>query len=99
MREDKVTAACFASDENAAFVLGALVRKGVAIPDDLSITGFEGLLIGEALVPPLATLRMPAERMVARACDILNGKTDQRRNCFRLDLLERGSLGPVRQRL
>ncbi|AYG83910.1 HTH-type transcriptional repressor CytR [Streptomyces hundungensis] len=41
-------------------------RLGLRIPDDVSVTGFDGLTLATALEPELTTLTLPAEQVGAR---------------------------------
>ena len=95
MQKDRVTATVFTSDENAGFALPHLRARGVRVPDDLSVTGFEGLPLAAAFAPPLTTLRVPVGRMTRRVDEILKGLATERRHCFPLELVERESLGPA----
>ena len=48
--------------------LGALHRayeRGVRVPDDLSVTGFDDIPFAAASIPALTTVRMPVREMVA----------------------------------
>lgn len=94
VRNRRVTAACFYDDLVAGRVSGRLVARGVDIPRDLTVTGFDGMPYAEAFNPPLTTLSIPVDRMVRRVCDILDN-TDRRqhRHRFKLELVERESHG------
>jgi DNA-binding LacI/PurR family transcriptional regulator len=93
MQAHKITAACFMDDEMAGHAMAELVKRGVRIPEDLTVTGFNGIRAGAAFVRPLTTLRVPVEKMVDAAVELLKEKTDNYRHCFELELLERGSHG------
>lgn len=59
---------------NDVLAQGALFEcqaRGIAVPDDLSITGFDDLKISAQLVPPLTTVRVPSAEMGERAADFL----------------------------
>jgi LacI family transcriptional regulator len=60
--------AIFASnDEMAAGVLHAARQRGLVVPDDLSIIGFDDTAIAAHLWPPLTTVRWPIASMARSA--------------------------------
>jgi len=99
MQQDGATVVCMGSDDSAAHLMGALLRRGIRVPGDISVTGFEGLEFGASLVPALTTLSMPVAAMVERVCNIVAGEAKRHRHCFDLELVERDSLGPAPRRL
>lgn len=55
---------------NDVIAMGAIAMShemGIAIPNDLSLTGFADLDIAPNVIPPLTTVRFPAEELGARA--------------------------------
>jgi len=44
-------------------MIRALSQFGLNVPDDVSVVGFDGISIGESLIPNLATAVQPAEAM------------------------------------
>ncbi len=59
---------------NDVLALGALLEcqaAGIAVPDELSITGFDALRLSAHLQPPLTTVRVPSEEMGVRAAEFL----------------------------
>jgi LacI family transcriptional regulator len=71
-----------ANDDMAAAALWTAHRRGLTLPRDLAVTGFDDTLLATRVWPPLTTVRQPIDRMTARALDLL------------LDALRRGP-GPV----
>ncbi|MEV8626131.1 LacI family DNA-binding transcriptional regulator [Streptomyces sp. NBC_01268] len=64
------TAVFAGSDQQAMGVYEAARQRGLSIPNDLSVVGFDDLPMGEWLSPPLTTVRQPLEemgRLAARA--------------------------------
>jgi LacI family transcriptional regulator len=58
----------FASnDEMAAGFLHTALRRGLSIPDDVSLVGFDDLSIARFTQPPLSTVRMPIYEAAALA--------------------------------
>ena len=59
---------------NDVLATGALLQcqaEGIAVPDELSIVGFDDLPLSAHLRPALTTLRVPATEMGTRAADYL----------------------------
>jgi DNA-binding LacI/PurR family transcriptional regulator len=90
-----VTAACFLDDEDAAFAMRELKRLGFRVPEDLSVTGFDGMPFTAALTPQLTTLRIPVARMVERVHEILSGESEETVHRFGPRLIRGESLGPA----
>jgi DNA-binding LacI/PurR family transcriptional regulator len=69
-----VTAVFCASDRMAVGLLHAARRRGLAVPDDLSVVGFDDLTWARYLHPPLTTVRQPGRDMGrAAARRVLDG--------------------------
>lgn len=67
----------FASnDYMAAGVMKAAQMKGIKIPSDLCIIGFDDSPIAEQLWPSLSTVRQPVKEMACHAAKILLGDVD-----------------------
>jgi LacI family transcriptional regulator len=54
-------------DLMAVGVLAALRKRGVAVPDDVSVAGFDDIQMVRDVTPPLSTVRIPMADMGARA--------------------------------
>jgi len=52
-------------------VLGALRERGLVVPRQLSVVGFDDIPTGELLEPPLTVVQQPTYRVGARAADLL----------------------------
>jgi len=61
------TAIMTANDLTAFGVLHALHANGVGVPSQISVVGFDGILLGEAIYPPLTTVSI-SPRDMAEAC-------------------------------
>lgn len=71
--------AIFASnDDMAAAVIRCAAERGMQVPVDLSVVGFDDALISKATVPPLSTVRQPVETMAAAAINRLLEATGSR---------------------
>ncbi|QRG08090.1 substrate-binding domain-containing protein [Xanthobacter dioxanivorans] len=65
------TAALCSNDLLALSVAGALRELGLAVPRDVSLAGFDGIALGRAMNPSLATVDTPTRRMGERAVEML----------------------------
>jgi LacI family transcriptional regulator len=64
--------AIFASnDDMAAGVLTAAHRRGLSLPRDLSVAGFDDITLAGQLWPPLTTVRQPTREMGYAAASLL----------------------------
>jgi LacI family transcriptional regulator len=52
-------------------VLGALRERGVEVPTEMSVVGFDDIPTAELMQPPLTVVQQPTYRMGARAADLL----------------------------
>lgn len=66
-----VTAIFCAADNLALGAMSALQRKGIGLPDDVSLVGFDGVALGELTTPALTTVSVPLEQMGAAALHLL----------------------------
>lgn len=88
--------AIFASnDEMAAGVLHAARERGIVVPDDCSIVGFDDSPIAAHLWPPLSTVRWPIADMARTAArKIVNPEgAGSQPSYFNSDLIRRASVG------
>jgi DNA-binding LacI/PurR family transcriptional regulator len=65
------TAIFAASDLHAMGVYQAARNRGLRVPEDLSVVGFDDLQFTEWTAPPLTTVHQPLRRMGATAADTL----------------------------
>jgi len=93
--------AIFASnDEMAAGVLHAAAQRGLHVPQDLSIVGFDDTAIAAHIWPPLTTIRWPTISMGRSAAlklvgDIIDPGSDvDEPSMFSSTLVRRGSVAP-----
>jgi DNA-binding LacI/PurR family transcriptional regulator len=73
-------------------------ERGLRIPADLSVTGFDDMNLARVLEPPLTTVALDVERLGETAVNLLKGRIAGRRTRKRVvlpaELLVRGSTGP-----
>jgi len=98
------TAIFAANDEMAAGVLTAAHRMGYAIPDALSVAGFDDIFYASVTWPALTTVRQPIAEMGDGAARLLLAKLSSKKDgsvgissslSFKYELKLRGSTGPV----
>ncbi len=69
---DPAPTAIFASnDDMAAAVIAEAHRRGLDVPRDLTVVGFDDTLIASTIWPELTTIQQPIARMAAEAVDML----------------------------
>ena len=66
-REVAPTAVAAATDVLAFGVLHRAAARGLRVPEDLSVTGFDDIPLAASAVPALTTVRMPVAAMAAAA--------------------------------
>ena len=78
-RREPPTAVCCFNDEMAMGVIDAARQRGIRVPEDLSVTGFDDIRFARHMNPPLTTIAQPmreiGESTVRLLLDILSGKT------------------------
>ena len=60
-----------ANDQTALGVMHALARRGIDVPGDVAVTGFDDVPVARHLDPPLTTVRQPIQELGATAFDVL----------------------------
>ncbi|WP_319369667.1 LacI family DNA-binding transcriptional regulator [Streptomyces europaeiscabiei] len=64
LKETREFTAVFAGDDMvAAGVLRAIADRGLSVPDDISVVGYNDIPLAEDFNPPLTTVRTPAEEL------------------------------------
>ena len=66
-----LTAVFAMSDVMAVGAIRALHERGFRIPEDVSIIGFDGIDIGNYMIPCLTTIRQYREKIASRSIEIL----------------------------
>lgn len=91
------TAMLALNDDMAIGCLAELRAAGVAVPDRLSVTGFDDVAVAGDLAPGLTTIRLPMGEMGARALALALKEPGRRprRQLMAAELVVRGSTGPV----
>ncbi len=98
---DPPTAVFLSCDIMAFGAIKAIQEKGMKIPDDISIIGFDDILLSRNMSPPLTTIRQPAiqKGMIAASqlidCLITGKKTSTQ--ILDVELIIRGSTGHIKR--
>jgi LacI family transcriptional regulator len=94
------TAIFAANDEMAFGVIDAIHRRGLLVPDDISVVGYDDILAASYVHPTLTTVRQPLQAIsheaVRRMLDAIEGRgAETVRVEFPADFIVRGSSGPA----
>ena len=96
-----LTAVICGNDVLAAGALLAARRRGIAVPADISVVGFDNIDVAALIDPGLTTVHVPHRRMGAEAARALmglrNGQETVGDVSFQTRIVHRGSLGAPRQ--
>jgi LacI family transcriptional regulator len=60
-----------ANDQAALGVMHALARRGISVPGEVAVTGFDDVPVARHMHPPLTTVRQPIQDLGATAFDVL----------------------------
>jgi LacI family transcriptional regulator len=91
-----------ANDSMAVGVLSALGQRGVRVPDDVAVVGFDDIPIAQYTTPPLTTVRVAIASLGARAAERLFRAiqapfpAERGQEILPTDLVVRGSCGSPR---
>jgi LacI family transcriptional regulator len=90
------TAIFAGNDDSAAGVLAVAHELDIAVPEQVSVTGFDDSDLAQAVWPPLTTIRQPVVELAAAAATLLLGGTPEAEQvtlCHELKV--RGTTGPA----
>lgn len=96
------TAVVLGNDMMALGFLRTVLKKGLRVPDDVSVLGFDGIPEGARYWPGLTTVFQPAHQMGATSCrallELIGGGAEDRPTSIQYDvqLVVRESTGRVR---
>jgi LacI family transcriptional regulator, galactose operon repressor len=85
------------TDVMAIGALSALRDKGMTVPGDVSIAGFDDIPIVRDLTPALTTVALPLEKLGERAMELALRDSGRRRRILRVagEVVIRASTGRV----
>lgn len=66
-----LTAVFAMSDTMALGAIRAIRDRGLSVPEDISVVGFDGIELGNYVTPKLTTIRQDRETIAARSVEIL----------------------------
>jgi DNA-binding LacI/PurR family transcriptional regulator len=95
---DEFTAVVCDDDFLAAGVIHAAAQRGIAVPDRLSVCGFDDVALSRLATPPITTIRFDAGDLGAAAFELLLARLQGRRAPNRVlpcELRVRASTGPA----
>lgn len=98
LRDHPGTTAIIAlNDVMAIGVLSTLRRRGVSVPHQMSVAGFDDVAVAADLAPSLTTVRLPMTRMgeLALTMALKPSSARPRRKTAEHELMVRDSTGPV----
>jgi len=97
---DPPTAVCCYNDMTALGAMRAIRARGLRVPEDVSVTGFDDLFFAEYLEPPLTTVRQPMRRMGEMAMEnllkLMAGEDSVAQIKVEAELIVRSSTGRAR---
>ncbi len=99
-RPQPPTAILVINDLLAIGVLRAVSERGLRIPEDISVAGFDDIVMARYLNPPLTTVRVQADRVgrtAMRMCfdRMRDPERPTQATCVPSELVLRGSTGPA----
>ena len=95
---DRVTAVFASNDLMAVGALRGIAARGLRVPADVAVIGFDGVSLGKYTEPPLTTMMQPIREIGKLATELVlarvNGERKQpQRHCLKTSLVIRGSCG------
>lgn len=98
------TAIFAANDEMAFGAIDAIHSKGLSVPKNVSVIGFDDISTSSHVFPPLTTMRQPLADLCASAVGELvsligGAEVEAKKITFPMELVVRGSTGPVAAKL
>jgi len=75
-RPERPTAIMCSNDMTAIGVLHMAYRKGLKVPSDLSVVGYDDIAMSHAVIPPLTTIQMSRVRLAKAAVKALRAHVE-----------------------
>jgi DNA-binding LacI/PurR family transcriptional regulator len=94
-----LTAVVCGNDWMAMGAMEAIYQKGLRVPEDISIIGFDDIDTAQWVTPPLTTMRQPTRQIGAKAAELLinqieTGKRGNEIALFSAEMVVRQSVAP-----
>ena len=70
-KQPNLTAVFAMSDVTAMGAIRAIKDSGRRVPEDVSVIGYDGIEVGQYMVPKLTTIKQPGTKMAKRCVEIL----------------------------
>lgn len=98
-----ITAIFAANDLMAIGVLRGIAARGLRVPEDIAVVGFDGIALGRYTQPPLTTMAQPIREIGKLATELVLSRVNGERKEPRIHRLEtrlvvRTSCGIIRQK-
>lgn len=81
-RQKQYTAVFCMADVMAMGAIRALSDSGLRVPEDVSVVGFDGLPIGEFIVPRLSTVSQSVDVLAQRSVELLRSHIEGKSDCI-----------------
>lgn len=95
-RDPRPTAIFAGNDDMAAGALAHAHERDIAVPDQLSIAGFDDSDLAKAVWPPLTTIRQPVRELAYAAAELmLSGNAPKPQVTLEHSLIIRATTGPA----
>ncbi len=91
---DRPTAIFASNDDMAAGVLAVAHDRGIDLPAQLSVAGFDDTTLARTVWPPLTTIHQPMAELARTATEILIAGGDITHRRLPHSLVERASVAP-----
>ena len=96
------TAVCCYNDMTALGAMRAIRARGLRVPQDVSVTGFDDLFFAAYLAPALTTVRQPMRQMGQMAMEnlfkLMSGQESAAQMKVEAELIVRGSTAKAPKR-
>lgn len=89
--EDRPTAIFAAMDILAIGIYSGISNSGLKIPEDISVVGFDNILMSQYMLPPLTTYQTPVAEIAAKSVELLMKQMDEP-DCVRECAVRQGTL-------
>ena len=96
---DRPSAIFASNDDMAAGVLAVAHDRGIELPTQLSVAGFDDTTLARTVWPPLTTIHQPMAELARTATEILIAGGDINHRRLPHTLVERGSVAPPARRI